>query len=135
LSGPQDKYKLSFLIVKHRDLNKIAKKEGVEDKNALMNKIRKEEARLLQRSVEELNQLLEYMEVEQDAKLTDKERLIKVIINQKNLPAVTKSLAPELLRWCQRSKSSSGLQASGRHTPRGGNAPPVAGTPTVLEIE
>ncbi|KAL1518830.1 hypothetical protein AB1Y20_003107 [Prymnesium parvum] len=131
----EDKYKLSFLIVKHRDLNKIAKKEGVEDKNALMNKIRKEEARLLQRSVEELNQLLEYMEVEQDAKLTDKERLIKVIINQKNLPAVTKSLAPELLRWCQRSKSSSGLQASGRHTPRGGNAPPVAGTPTVLEIE
>ena len=45
------------------------------------NDAQNEEARLMQRSVEELRQLLDYMEVELDDTLDDKERLVKLIIN------------------------------------------------------
>jgi len=103
----EDKFKLCFLIVKHRELNIIAKKEGAEDKSELMQKIKKEEARLMQRSVDELRQLLEYMEVELADDLDDKERLVKLIINQKNLPAVANTMAPRLQAWRNRSRSSS----------------------------
>jgi len=105
----EDKFKLSFLIVKHRELNMIAKKEGANDKSELMQKIKKEEARLMHRSVEELRQLLDYMEVDLADDLDDKERLVKLIINQKNLPAMTNALAPKLHAWRQRSRSASDL--------------------------
>lgn len=128
----------------------MAQNQTAVDKSELMQQIKKDEARLMQRSVEELHQLLEYaapaspsaclrppcqslhdvinavllcpisshnhscryMEVEVDSKLDSKERLIKLIINQKNLPAVSAALAPELGRWRQRSRSASVVDIS-----------------------
>jgi len=60
--------------------------------------------------VEELRQLLEYMEVGVDPELDDKERLVKLIISQKNMPAVSASLAPQLQKWRQRCET--GVEAA-----------------------
>ena len=98
----EDKFKLVFLVLKHRELNMIAK-QNPEAKSELMIKIKKEEARLMVRSVEELRQLLEYLEVEGVEAIEDKEQLCRLIINQKNLPAVSALVAPKLQAWKQRS--------------------------------
>ncbi|KAL3917287.1 MAG: hypothetical protein SGPRY_006465 [Prymnesium sp.] len=102
----EDKYKLCLLIVKQREVSLLAKKKGIDDTAELMEKIRKDEERLKHRSVEELRQLLEYMEVEFDEELDDPDRLIKLIINQKNMHAVSTALGPGLRRWRTRSRSS-----------------------------
>ena len=71
-----------------QSIAKIAEKTTL-SKGDLTKKLRKEEARLMQRDVDELRALLDYMEVEYDHGIDSKERLVSLIINQKHLGDAT----------------------------------------------
>ena len=67
---------------------------AIEDKGKgeMIKKIKKEEARLHARTIDELKALLEYLDVTFDPDLEDKERLVALVINQKNLVPVAENL-------------------------------------------
>ena len=68
---------------------------------------KREEFRLLARSVEELHQLLEFLEVEGvDKSIDDKPTLVKLIIGEKKLSKMTKLHQGALISWHVRASSS-----------------------------
>ena len=105
----EDKPKLVALILHQKQLNDIARAATPAARGELMSRIRKDEQRLLARSVDELRALLEYMEVELPPELADKQKLVALVINQKNFGATVQSVAPELLSWRQKSRSRASL--------------------------
>lgn len=72
------------------------------DTSEMMKKVRKDEARLMQRDIEELKTLLGFMEVEFNQKIDDKARLVALIIAQKHT-----NVAAAAVQKVQRSSSGS----------------------------
>ena len=63
--------------------------------------------KLLLRSVDELKALLVYLEAEFDESIDDKEKLVRLVVNQKNAVGMAKRHAKTLLRWRERSRGES----------------------------
>ena len=101
----EDRRKLVALLLHQKQLNDIAKAAAPAARGELMSRIRKDEQRLMARTVEELRALLEYMEVELPPELVDKQKLVALVINQKNFTAAVQVIAPQLSSWIQKSKS------------------------------
>ena len=80
------------------------------DRNSkLAAQIKTEEEQLMKRSVEELQALLEYMEVDFDPDLEDKPKLVQLVIGAKNLSRVVKAQEPGLRKWRERQLSNTKL--------------------------
>ena len=77
----------------------------------LRDELGQQQAQLSKRTVDELQALLEYMEVDFDPALDDKEQLVQLVIGQKHLQAVAQTHAPALRKWMQRSASRLSLVA------------------------
>ena len=77
--------------------------------STLAAQIKTEEEQLMKRSVEELQALLEYMEVDCDPDLEDKPRLVQLVIGAKNLTRVVKAQEPALRKWRERQLSNTKL--------------------------
>jgi len=83
-----------------------AKKRQEGAKSALMKKIRREQENLLKRGVEELLQLLDFMDVEVPPECADKpEVLANLIINQRYFSQVSKHIEPWVKNWAKRAKA------------------------------
>tara|TARA_B110001452_G_scaffold267181_1_gene276106 strand:- start:35 stop:2266 length:2232 start_codon:yes stop_codon:yes gene_type:complete len=106
-----DKRKLVSLLLHQKQLNAIARAATPEARGELMHRIKRDEQRLMARTVDELHALLSYMEVDVPAELTDKERLVALVIKQKNGAAVSKAIAPDLAKWYQKSRSRANVEA------------------------
>ena len=113
-----DTTRLAFLIMREKEakeeerLAALKKNEGkkfkvkkrVEGaKSALMRKIKREQQNLLERSVDELLQLLEFMDIEVEDEWADKpEVLANLIINQRYFSQVSKHIEPFIKNWAKR---------------------------------
>lgn len=81
-----DKGALALEVMRQRQIQSLAKHGSVGASNGeLQRKLKKDEARLMQRDVEELRALLNIMEVDYNQEIDSKERLIALIINQKRV--------------------------------------------------
>jgi len=82
----EDKGALALEVMRQRQIQSLAKHGPEGSSNGeLQRKLKKDEARLMQRDVEELRALLNIMEVEYNQDIDSKERLIALIINQKRV--------------------------------------------------
>ena len=126
-----NKEALVFAVMKQRNLNQMVRhaggEGGEEGKGEMIKKIKKEEARLHARTIDELKALLEYLDVTFDPDLEDKERLVALVINQKNLVPVAENLKEKFKGWKQRSQSGSNLCGGGG----GGSSAPSEPMPTI----
>lgn len=122
-----DKSALATEILRHRQMQSMAKyaSQGSTSKGELTKKLKKDEARLMQRDVEELRALLDYMDVDYDRALDSKERLVALIINQKHLGEATVAVQRIVRRVSSRHETEEPL-----YTPRG---TPVAYLPPLGE--
>ena len=76
-------------------------------KKELAERMDKDRQKLMLRSVDELKALLVYLEAEFDESIDDKEKLVRLVVNQKNAVGMAKRHAKTLLRWRERSRGES----------------------------
>ena len=112
-----DKNELVVEIMRQRKVQAASKAKASGDEGELGSKLKKDEERLMHRDVDELRQLLDFMDVEYDRKIDSKERLINLIINQKRIAEAAKSA-----QRIYRKSSSSHLS---RRTDLGGDQPAI----------
>jgi len=123
----EDKGALATEILRHRQMQSITKAQAVgsgKSRGDLTRKLKKDEARLMQRDVGELRALLEYMEVDFDKAIDSKERLVHLIINQKHLGEATGAVQRIVRAASSRRKIGRG-SSSMPSTPRGETMPTV----------
>ena len=92
-------------VVDHRQALRSAKAFS-KMKKELAERMDKDQ-KLPLRSVDELKALLVYLEAEFDESIDDKEKLVRLVVNQKNAVGMAKRHAKTLLRWRERSRGES----------------------------
>lgn len=100
-----DRHKLAFLVSKQRKLNALTKGMASDgEKKATLAKLGKEEARLMLRTIEELRDLLAYMDVEVDHAIVDKEVYVSQIISQRHMHEVSQkdTIKHGIQKWRKR---------------------------------
>ena len=102
-----DKDFLVQTVVDHRQALRSAKAFSKKMKKELAERMDKDRQKLLLRSVDELKALLVYLEAEFDESIDDKEKLVRLVVNQKNAVGMAKRHAKTLLRWRERSRGES----------------------------
>ena len=93
-------------VVDHRQAL-LAKAFSKKMKKELAERMDKDRQKLMLRSVDELKALLVYLEAEFDESIDDKEKLVRLVVNQKNAVGMAKRHAKTLLRWRERSRGES----------------------------
>ncbi len=123
--GNEDKVALVTEIMRHRQMQAIAKHADrmTGSRGDLTKKLKKDEARLMQRDIDELRALLDYMDVDFDRAIDAKERLVALILNQKHLGEAAGAV--------QRIARSS---SSRRRLQRGGSSA-NGGTPALTPVD
>ena len=102
-----DKDFLVQTVVDHRQALRSAKAFSKKMKKELAERMDKDRQKLMLRSVDELKALLVYLEAEFDESIDDKEKLVRLVVNQKNAVGMAKRHAKTLLRWRERSRGES----------------------------
>ena len=122
-----DKATLATEVLRQRQVQAIAR-HGDGSKGELTRKLRKDEARVMQRDVGELRALLEYMDVECDPTIESKTRLVALIINQKRLGDAATSAQRVYRRASSHRASSRSFEGAGGDADGGdasASGPPV----------
>ena len=90
-----DKDFLVQTVVDHRQALRSAKAFSKKMKKELAERMDKDRQKLMLRSVDELKALLVYLEAEFDESIDDKEKLVRLVVNQKNAVGMAKRHSPQ----------------------------------------